>query len=126
MRVADGANPTLVPAVFVGSLVRVIVPAFAMLGLSSLSTSTRYVAVMFAGMLFFSEAIYNVLAFVTGSTRVAWVSLGANFDVISDAIFAQPARYETPVVVSILVLAAIVSIAVSVLDRRVRGVEVVS
>jgi hypothetical protein len=81
---------------------------------------------MFAGVLFFSEAMYNVLAFVTGSTRVAWVSLGANFDVISDAIFQQPPRYETPVVVSVLVLAAIVTLAVSVLDRRVRGVEVVS
>ena len=119
-------NPSLVPAVFVASMIRVIVPAFAMVALSALSTSTRYVAIMYAGLLFFSEAIYNVLAFVTGSTRVAWISLGANFDVISDAIFQQTPRYETPVVVSVLVLTAVVVLAISVLERQVRGVEIVA
>jgi len=120
------ANPTVVPAVFVASMLRVFVPAFVMVGLSALSTSTRFVAILYAGLLFFSEAIYNVLAFVTGSTRVAWVSLGANFDVVSDAIFQQPPRYETPVIVSVLVLGALVAVAVSVLERHVRGVEIVS
>jgi len=67
-----------------------------------------------------------VLSFATGSTRVAWVSPSRNFDVISDAIFRQPPRYETPVIVSVLVLLAIVAVSVSVLERRVRGVEVVS
>jgi hypothetical protein len=105
---------------------RVIVYAVSMLALSSLSTSTRYVAVMYTGVVFFSEAVYNVLAFATGSTRVAWVSPSRNFDVVSDAIFHQPPRYETPVVVSVLVLLGIVAVSLSVLERRVRGVEVVS
>ncbi|MEO8482439.1 MAG: ABC transporter permease subunit [Acidobacteriota bacterium] len=116
----------LIPAIVLASTMRVLVYAISMLALSSLSTSTRYVAVMYTGVVFFSEAVFNVLSFVTGSTRVAWVSPSRNFDVVSDAIFRQAPRYDTPVIVSVLVLLGIVAVSVSVLERRVRGVEVVS
>lgn len=119
-------SPFLVPAVLLASTMRVIVPAMVMLALSSLSTSSRYVAVMYAGLLFVSEAVYGVLSVATGSTSVAWVSLARNFDVISDALFRLPPRYDTPVVVSVLVLACLVAVSASVLERRVRGVEVVA
>jgi hypothetical protein len=120
------ANPSLVPAVLLASALRVVVPAFAMLGLSALSTSTRYVAVMYTGVIFFSQAVYGVLSFATGSTRVAWVSIPHNFDVVTDAIFGQPPRYDTPVIVSVLVLLGLVVLSISVLERQVRGVEIVS
>jgi len=120
------AHLDVIPAVLVASSLRVVISAMTMLALSSLSTSTRYVAVMYTGVIFFTEAIYNVLAFVTGATRVAWVSPTRNFDVVTDAIFRQPPRYDTPVVVSVLVLLALVAVSISVLERRVRGVEVVS
>ena len=120
------AHIELIPAVLLASAIRVVVYAISMLALSSLSTSTRYVAVMFTGLVFFSEAVFNVLAFATGSTRVAWVSPPRNFDVLTDAMFRQPPRYETPVIVSVLVLLGIVVLSASVLERRVRGVEVVS
>jgi ABC-type transport system involved in multi-copper enzyme maturation permease subunit len=120
------AHIELIPAIIVASTMRVLVYAISMLALSSLSTSTRYVAVMFTGVVFFSEAVFNVLAFATGSTRVAWVSPSRNFDVVTDAIFRQPPRYDTPVLVSVLVLMGIVAVSISVLERRVRGVEVVS
>jgi hypothetical protein len=54
------------------------------------------------------------------------VSVTGNFDVVTDAIFQQTARYDTPVLVSALVLLALVAVSISVLDRQVRGVEVVS
>jgi ABC-type transport system involved in multi-copper enzyme maturation permease subunit len=120
------ANAFIVPAVVLSALIRVLVASVTMLALSSLSKSTRYVAVMYAGVVFFSEAMYGVLAFVTGSTRVAWVSISGNFDVVNDAIFRQPPRYDTPVIVSVIVLAGLVAVSLSVLERRVRGVEVVS
>ncbi len=120
------ATPGLVPAVILSSLLRIVIPAIAMLALSSLSNSTRYVAVMYAGLLFVSEALYNVMLFVTASTRVAWVSFSRNLDVLTDAVFRLAPRYETPVVVSFLVLAAVVAVSASVLERRVRGVEIVS
>ncbi len=118
--------PIVIPAVVLASLARVLVAAFTMLALSSLSKSARYVAILYTGVIFFSEAIYGVLRLVTGSTRVAWISVTGNLSVVTDAIFRQPARYETPVLVSILVLAGLMAVSISVLERRVRGVEVVS
>ena len=120
------SHPGLVPAVILASTVRIVVPAMAMLALSSLSTSGRYVAVMYTGLLFVTEALYQVVSLVTGSTRAAWMSLSHNMDVVTDAVFRLPPRYDTPVAVSLLVLAGIVAVAASVLERRVRGVEVVS
>ncbi len=119
-------HPTLIPAVILASLVRVIVASVTMLALSSISRSARYVAVMYAGVIFFAEAMYGVLAFVTGSTRVAWVSITGNFDVVTDAIFREAPRYDTPAAVSFIVLIGLVAVSVSVLERSVRGVEIVS
>jgi hypothetical protein len=116
----------IIPAVVVGSMISVICPALMILALSSLSNSSRYVAVMYAGLVFFSEAICGVVSFVTGSSRVAWISVNRNLEVVIDALFRQPPRYETPVVVSVLVLLCLIVVSVSVLERRVRGVEVVS
>ena len=57
---------------------------------------------------------------------MAWVSISANLDNINDALFRQTHRYDAPVTVSILVLLGIVAVSISVLERRVRGVEIVS
>jgi len=120
------ANVYVIPAVILASLVRVLISASTMLALSSLSKSTRFVAILYTGAIFFTEAIYGVLYAVTGSTRVAWVSIGANMENVTDVMFRQPPRYETPVVVSILILLGLIAVSVSVLERRVRGVEIVA
>ena len=120
------ANIILFPAITVFSFVEVFIVCCAVLALSSLTTSTRYVAVMFAGVMFFSDAIYGTLRMVTGSTAVSWVSFTGSLAQVGDAIFRQPLRYTTPVAVSFIVLAALVAVSLSVLERRVRGVEVVA
>lgn len=120
------ANMHVIPAVMLASLMHVAVSSFAMLALSSLSKSTRYVAILYAGVIFFTDRMFDVLRLVTGSTRVAWISVGANMDNITDALFRQPHRYETPVTVSVLVLLGLLAVSISVLERRVRGVEVVA
>ena len=119
-------NLYVIPAVLLTCLVRVLVASFTMLALSSLSKSTRYVAIMYTGAIFFTASMFLVLRLITNSTRVAWVSIGANFEVVTDAMFRQPARYDTPVIVSVLVLAGLIALSISVLERRVKGVEVVS
>jgi ABC-type transport system involved in multi-copper enzyme maturation permease subunit len=120
------ANLILFPAITVFSFLEVFIVCCAVLALSSLTTSTRYVAVMFAGVMFFSEAIYGTLRMVTGSTAVSWVSFTGSLAQVGDFIFRQPLRYTTPVAVSFIVLLALVAVAISVLERRVRGVEVVA
>lgn len=120
------ANLHLIPAVTLACLVRVVMSASIMLALSSLSKSTRFVAILYAGAIFFTNSIFGLLYVVTGSSRVAWVSIGANMENINDAVFRQTPRYETPLLVSILVLAGLLAVSMSVLERRVRGVEIVS
>lgn len=119
------ANPFVIPAVVLAGFARVLVAAFAMLALSSLSKSTRYVAILYAGIIFFTEAIFGFLSAITNSTRAAWISVSANLEIVTDLMFRQPPRYETPAMVSILVLLGLIVLSVSVLERRVRGVEVV-
>jgi len=120
------ANAFVIPAVTLATILRVLVISCTMVALSSLSNSSRYAAVLFTGALFFTEAVSGVVQVITGSTRMAWISIGANLDQVTDAIFRQPLRYETPVLVCVLVLVGLVALSISVLERRVRGVEVVS
>jgi ABC-type transport system involved in multi-copper enzyme maturation permease subunit len=120
------ANLHVVPAVILACLVRVAISSFTMLALSSLSKSTRDVAILYTGAIFFTESIFGVLSAITASTRVAWVSIGGNIENVTDVMFRQTPRYETPVVVSVLVLLGLLAVSISVLERRVRGVEIVA
>ena len=119
-------NLFLVPAIIVGSLLQVTLASFTMLALSSLSKSARYVGILYVGITFFTGAIYLALYGITGSSRVSWISIGANISQVVDVIFRLKPRYATPWQVSLLVIIALVVISISVLERRVRGVEVVT
>ncbi len=120
------ANSSLVASITLYCLLVVIVITFGMTALSSLSRSSRFVGILFAGLLIFSDAMFNALRFITGSTAISWVSIQASLDQVGDVIFRQAPRHQTPVAVSVLVLLAVIAISVSVLERRVRGVEVVA
>jgi uncharacterized membrane protein YhaH (DUF805 family) len=74
----------------------------------------------------FTNAIFGVLRMVTSSTKISWVSFTASVEQVGDVIFRVPPRYETPVLVSFIVLLALVVVSLSILERRVRGVEVVA
>jgi ABC-2 type transport system permease protein len=119
-------NVFLLPAITIASLLQVTLAAFTMLALSSLSKSARYVGILYVGITFFTASIYGVLHAITGSSRVSWISIGANVSQVVDVIFRLKPRYATPWQVSLLVIIALVVVSISVLERRVRGVEVVT
>jgi ABC-type transport system involved in multi-copper enzyme maturation permease subunit len=116
----------LVPAIILSSLVTVTVASFTMLALSSISKSSRFVALMYTGAIFFTSAMFNALRVITGSTRVGWISITANLEQVNDVIFRKAPRFEVPTVICVMVLLALVIVSISVLERRVRGVEVVA
>ena len=119
-------NLFLIPAITVGSLIQVSVASFLMLALSSLSKSARYVGILYVGITFFTSSIYGVLYAITGSSRIAWISLNNNVLQVVDVVFRLKPRYAVPWQVSLLVLVAVVAVSISILERRVRGVEVVT
>jgi hypothetical protein len=97
-----------------------------MLALSSLSKSSRYVAILYTGIIFFTAAIYGVMVAITGSTGLSWLSVGSNLTQVVDVIFRQAPRYDTPWQVSLIVVLGLIAVSISVLERRVRGVEIVT
>jgi ABC-type transport system involved in multi-copper enzyme maturation permease subunit len=119
-------NLFLFPAITVAALLQAMLSTFTMLALSSLSKSSRYVAILYAGILFFTAAIYGAMLAITGSTRLSWLSLGANLTQVVDVIFRLKPRYATPWPVSLIVILGLIALSISVLERRVRGVEVVT
>jgi ABC-2 type transport system permease protein len=119
-------NIYLFPAITVFSFIQVVTVASAMLALSSLSNSSRYVGILYAALLFFSQALFGVLRFVAGNTSLSWISVPYDLNQVGDAIFRLPPRYDTPWAVSLAALIALVIISAVVLERRVRGVEVVA
>lgn len=119
-------NAFLFPAITVFSFVEVILVSATMLALSSLSKSSRYVGVLYAAVIFFSSAIYGVLYAVTRNSSLSWMSFSASLEQIGNVIFRQPLKYDTPWPVSLLVIVGLVALSAFVLERRVRGVEVVA
>ena len=119
-------NLFLFPAITVFTFVEVLLVAMTMLALSSLSNSSRYVGILYAGVIFFSSAIYGVLYAVTRSTQFSWISFPANLEQIGNVIFRQPLRYETPWPVSLFMIVLGIALSGVILERRVRGVEVVA
>ena len=120
-------NLFLFPAITVASLLQVLLATFTMLALSSLSKSARYVGILYAGIIFFTAAIYGAMYAITGgSTKLSYLSLGANLSQVVDVIFRVPPRYATPWQVSLIVVLGLIAVSISVLERRVRGVEVVT
>jgi ABC-type transport system involved in multi-copper enzyme maturation permease subunit len=119
-------NLFLFPAITVASMLQVVLASFTVLALSSLSKSARFVAIMYVGILFFTKAIFGVLYAITGSSGPSWISLGDNLTQVVDVIFRLKPRYATPWPVSLVVIIGLIVVSTSILERRVRGVEVVT
>ena len=119
-------NVFLFPAITLFAFIEMVLASSTMLALSSLSKSSRYVAILYAAVIFFTQAVYGVLYAVTRSTSFSWLSFSANLKQIGDVIFRQRLEYDTPWPVSLLMIVLLVVISAAILERRVRGVEVVA
>jgi ABC-2 type transport system permease protein len=116
----------LFPAATVFCATQVLVSSLAVLALSSLSNSRRFVAIMYAGVVFFTEAMYRPLVRMTGSYIWTLISPGNTIDVIGDKVFRLSTPPAAPLSAAIAVVIALAVASVVVLERRVRPVEVVS
>ena len=119
------AHKFLPASIVLATTIQSLVMACTMLALSSLSNSPRYVAILYTGAIFFTTAIFGFLTGITGATRMAWVSITSNVSQVTDVIFRQPPSYQSPWQISLIVLIGLLAVSISVLERRVKGVEVV-
>jgi ABC-type transport system involved in multi-copper enzyme maturation permease subunit len=116
----------LIPAITLFAGVQVFVSSFAMLALSSMSNSRRFVAMMYAGILFFTAAMYQALRAITTSSAWAVISPRDTMNVIADGIFRVQGSRPVPVPVAALAVLVLIGASIWILERRVRGVEVVT
>ena len=119
-------NMFLIPAITLHASVQVLLAACTMLALSSLSKSSRYVGILYVGVALCTDATFNILRPIMGGTSMSWVSFPANVAQVGDVIFRLQPRYDTPWVLSLLVIVGWIVVSMVVLERRVRGVEVVT
>jgi ABC-2 type transport system permease protein len=119
-------NLHLFPAITLFSFVQAAAVSAAMLALSSLSNSSRFVGIIYAGLMFFSFALFGVLRAATGGSSLSWVAFGNNLAQIGDVMFRVPPRFSTPWGVSLAVIVALMAVSAFILERRVRGVEVIA
>jgi ABC-type transport system involved in multi-copper enzyme maturation permease subunit len=120
------ANVYLFPAITLVSVLQAAAVSFMMLALSSMSTSSRYAGILYASVMFLSQAIYGIIHAVTASSSMAWISFSANQAQVGAAIFRLSPRYDMPWLVSLAVILALIGLSALVLDRRVRGLDVVT
>jgi ABC-2 type transport system permease protein len=121
-----GQNLFLVPAITLYSAIQALVTAFAILALSSLSKSGRFVALMYAGLIFFTQATSQVLRRITGTSAWVLISPGDLLEVISASIFRVNGTQPIPLPLAVLVVVALVGLSAWILERKVRAVEVVA
>jgi ABC-type transport system involved in multi-copper enzyme maturation permease subunit len=119
-------NAYLLPAITLFSLAQVMLASTTMLALSSLSKSSRFVGVMYAGLMFFTAALFQALRGITGSTAFAWMSPGAALEQLGDVVFRLSPRYDLPPAIAGLTVFALIAGSMFVLSRRVKGVEIVT
>lgn len=119
------ANLFLLPAITLFSLLQVLVASSTMLALSSMSKSSRFVGIMYAGLIFFTSALFNAIRGITGRSSFAWISPTETLEQIGNVIFRLEPRFQLSPAAAILTLAVLVAGSAWILERRVRGIEVV-
>jgi len=119
-------NFTLVASIAAYSIIQITMSAFLILALSSLSKSRWFVAILYAGLAFFTHAVFGVLGAAIPGSAFSWVSIFANVRQVGDVLFRMPPRHDTHPLVSAAVIVLIVTASAFVLRRRIRAIEVVT
>ena len=98
-----------------------------MLALSSLSNNSRFVGIIYAGLIFFSDALFGVLRAVTGESApvVGGVRQQSRANRRRDVSRAA-ALFDALARVADDDRRAPVAVSAVILERRVRGVEVIA
>ena len=119
-------NLYLLPAITLFSVAQVMLAATTMLALSSMSKSSRFVGVMYAGLFFFTSALFNALRGITGRSSFAWLSPTASLEQLGDLIFRLEPRYQVSPAIAALAVLVMIGGSIFILTRKVRGVEIVT
>lgn len=117
--------PWLILSIFGYSLILIAFFSFYTLFLSSLSKNRRYVTVLIFGLYVFSDMLYGILYENFHNYYFSLLSIKCNIKQIGAYIFNQNRPLPVPWIYSFLVLLFICVVGGIVLNKRIRGVEIV-
>lgn len=107
------------------SIIIILVSSLLMLVFSSLTSNSRYAIIGFCAVWFGTPVIYEILKVITRTSKVALVSIWANYDILGTALFAGSRNYAVHWVWALLTQIALITLCLFVLHRRIRAVEIV-
>ena len=99
--------------------------AFYTLFLSSISKNRRYVAIFIFGLYIFSDILFGIFYGIFRSQYFSLLSIKSNIQQVGAFIFNQRTPFNIPWALSLAVLFFFCLIAAVVLNKRVRGVEII-
>lgn len=107
------------------SIIIILVSSVLMLVFSSLTSNPRYAIIGFCAVWFGTPVIYEILKVITRTSKVALVSIWANYDILGTALFGDTSNYAVHWVWALLTQIALIALCIFVLHRRIRAVEIV-
>ena len=107
------------------SVIIILSTSLLILVFSSLTTNPRYAIIGFSAVWFGSIVLYEVIKEMARTSKVALVSIWANYDILGTTIFGGSPDYSVHWVWAFLVQSALITFYLFVLRRRIRAVEVV-
>ncbi len=99
--------------------------AFYTLFLSSIGKNRRYVALFIFGFYIFSDILYGIFYGIFRSHYFSLISIKRNIQQIGAILFDQKPPESIPWFYSLLVITAICVLAAFMLNRKVKGVEII-
>ena len=96
-----------------------------MLLFSSLTSNPRYAIIGFCAVWFGSPVIYEILKAITRTSKMALVSIWANYDILGTVLFAGSQNSAVHWGWALLVQIVLIVLCVFVLHHRIRAVEIV-
>ncbi len=112
-------------SIIIYSVVITVISSLLMLLFSSLTTNSRYATIGFCSVWFGLPVIALILREVFSTSRVAIVSIWANYDRLGTAFFGEEAKYDVHWAWTLLVLFALSAVCIFVLRLRIRAVQIV-
>ncbi len=98
---------------------------FLVLSISSINKNRRYVAILIFGLYIFSDILFGIFYGIFHSRYFSLLSIKVNLQQVGAVFFGQTPKYDIPWIFSFLILSAVCVLASIVLNRRIKGVEVV-
>jgi len=99
--------------------------AFYTLFLSSVNKNRRYVSILIFGLYVFSDILFGIFFGIFGKQYFALLSIKVNLQQVGACIFGQKTPYHVPWFYSLLIITGICVLAVSVLKKKIKGVEII-